>query len=75
MATGQPKASPKRTTSAASVSATVVPGTTTTPAFSAAMRADSLSPIISMASGGGPMNTAPASATARAKAASSARNP
>ena len=75
MATGQPRASPAATTSAGSASATVVPGTTATPAFSAARRADSLSPIISMAAGGGPMKTAPASATARAKAASSARNP
>ena len=75
MATGHPAASPKVTTSSASVRATVVPGTTATPAFSAAWRADSLSPIISMADGGGPTKTAPASATARAKAASSDRKP
>ena len=75
MATGQPCSSPKATTSSASASAAVVPGTPATPAARAAWRADSLSPMISMAAAGGPMKTAPAAVTARAKSAFSDRNP
>ena len=51
------------------------PGTTGTPAFSMAARARGLSPIASMAEGGGPTHVRPASITARAKPAFSERNP
>ena len=54
----------------------VVPGTTGTPAACiSCRRAPILEPIASIASGGGPMNTRPAAAQARAKAAFSARKP
>ena len=75
MATGQPCSSPKAMISAGSGSGSLRPGTPATPARSAASRALILSPIISIASGGGPMNVAPAAATARAKAAFSAKKP
>ena len=52
-----------------------VPGTIGTPTRSAARRAADLSPIISIASAGGPMKVNPESATARAKCARSDRNP
>ena len=52
-----------------------VPGTMGTPTRSAARRAADLSPIISIASAGGPMNMKPDSSTARAKCARSERNP
>ena len=52
-----------------------VPGTGATPAFVAAARLLILSPMISMTPGGGPTHTAPASMTAWAKTAFSARNP
>ena len=74
-ATGQPKASPNSTTSPASVGAVPVPGTGATPALVAATRLLILSPMVSMASGGGPTQTAPASITAWAKPAFSAKNP
>ena len=48
---------------------------TGTPAVSIARRALILEPIASIASGGGPMNTRPAAAQARAKSPFSARNP
>ena len=51
------------------------PGTTGTPAAATVALAAILSPIASMAAGGGPMKTRPASAQARANAAFSARNP
>ena len=51
------------------------PGTTATPAFSISARERTLSPIASIASGGGPMNTTPASRHARAKAGFSERKP
>ena len=53
----------------------VVPGTPSTPTASAARRALILSPITSMASGGGPMNVTPRSVMARAKSAFSEKNP
>src|SRR5438132_657752 len=56
MATGQPNSLPKATTSAPLCNTSLRPGTPLTPAFSAAMRDEILSPITSMASGGGPMN-------------------
>jgi len=52
-----------------------VPGTTGTPARMAARRAVVLLPIASIASGSGPMKVMPASRTARANAAFSARKP
>ena len=56
MATGQPNSSPKAMTWSPSVSTVLSPGTPSTPAFSAAIRELILSPMTSMASGGGPMN-------------------
>ena len=53
----------------------VRPGTTGTPAALTVCLARILSPMASIASGGGPMNTMPASAQARANAAFSARKP
>jgi hypothetical protein len=52
-----------------------VPGTTGTPAARACRRAASLSPIRSIAAGGGPTQRSPAPSTARANAAFSERNP
>ena len=52
-----------------------VPGTGCVPAASATWRAFILSPKASSTSGGGPTNTAPAAATARANAGFSDRNP
>ena len=51
------------------------PGTVGTPAADTCRLARILSPIVSRASTPGPMNTIPASAHARAKAAFSDRNP
>ena len=51
------------------------PGTTGTPAAATVALAAILSPIASIAAGGGPTNTSPAAAQARAKAAFSARKP
>ncbi len=52
-----------------------MPGTTGTPAAAIRSRAAVFEPITSIASGGGPIQTSPAPATARAKPAFSARNP
>ncbi len=51
------------------------PGTTGTPTACTVSLARILSPIKEIASAGGPMNTSPASAHARAKPAFSARKP
>ncbi len=75
MASGQPSSSPSWTTSAALVTASVVPGTTGTPAARICSRAAVLEPIVSIASPGGPIQTSPARETARANDAFSARNP
>ena len=75
MATGQPCSSPKATTSSGEVRTSVVPGTPATSARWAASRELILSPMISMASGGGPIQTSPASVTARAKSAFSEKKP
>jgi hypothetical protein len=53
----------------------VVPGTTGTFAFVASVRAAVLLPIAAIASAGGPIQTMPASRTARANASLSERNP
>ena len=53
----------------------MVPGTPGTPAAWAVRRDVTLSPMDSMASGGGPIQVTPAPATARAKSAFSEKNP
>jgi hypothetical protein len=53
----------------------VVPGTIGTPAACISSRARVLEPIASIAAAGGPMNVTPASSSARANAAFSARKP
>ena len=75
MATGQPNSWPKATTSSAEVRTSVRPGTPDTPTFSAAWRALILSPMTSMASGGGPMKVTPRSVMARAKSVFSEKKP
>ena len=75
MATGQPTSAPKPTTWAASVTGSVRPGTPDTPTASAARRELILSPMISMASGGGPMKVTPVAVMARAKSAFSEKKP
>ena len=75
MATGQPNSSPKATTSSPDSRNSVVPGTPSTPASWAAMRLDTLSPMTSMASGGGPMKVTPRSVIARAKSVFSEKKP
>ncbi len=75
MATGQPSSSPKATTSSGEVSGSERPGTPATPAFSAAMRELILSPMTSIASGGGPMKVTPRSVMARAKSVFSEKKP
>ena len=52
-----------------------LPGTTGTPEARIRSRAGTFSPIAAIASGGGPMNTTPASAQALAKAWFSLRKP
>ena len=75
IATGQPNSSPSRATSAAEVTGSVVPGTIGTPALRMSSRAATFDPITSIASGGGPIQTRPASEQARANEAFSARKP
>jgi hypothetical protein len=75
MATGNPYSRPKAMTSPASRTGSGVPGVSGAPASRAMCRARTLSPSASIASGGGPIQVRPAAATARAKAAFSARNP
>ena len=52
-----------------------VPGTEATSAVAAAFRDEILSPMISMAAGGGPIQATPRSVMARAKSAFSEKNP
>ncbi len=61
--------------SATSAIGVVVPGTDATCARAAARRDEILSPITSIASGGGPIHVTPAALTARAKSAFSEKNP
>ena len=75
MATGQPYSSPKATTSSGEVRGSERPGTPTTPTASAASRELILSPMTSMASGGGPMKVTPRSVMARAKSGFSEKKP
>ena len=75
MATGKPCSSPKSITCWASEMNVLSPGTPSTPTFSAAWRAEILSPITSMASGPGPMNFTPRSVIALQKSLFSEKNP
>ena len=75
MATGQPCSSPKARISSADAANSVVPGTIGAPPRNAALRLDTLSPISSIAEGGGPMNATPRSVTALAKSAFSLKKP
>ena len=75
MATGQPCSAPNATTWSGPDRKSVLPGTPSTPTFVAAARAEILSPITSMASGGGPMKVTPRSVMARAKSAFSLKKP
>ena len=75
IATGQPNSSPNFTISAALFTNSVVPGTIGAPPRNAALRDDTLSPISTIAAGGGPMNATPRSVMALAKSAFSEKNP
>lgn len=70
--TGKPM---RRAASARSSSGSAPPGSTGTPAAATVALARILSPIASIAPGGGPTNTSPARAHRRANAAFSARKP
>ncbi len=72
---GSPMRSIAARTPASLWSCGVSPGTTGTPAAAARRRASIFDPMRSIAEGGGPTNTSPASAQARANAAFSERNP
>ena len=76
MATGQPFSSPNATTSSADADdlGRARHARRPRPRW-AAMRELILSPITSMASGGGPIQATPASVTARAKSAFSEKKP
>jgi hypothetical protein len=63
------------TTAAISEAGAAIPGRSGAPACSAACRAQSLSPSRLITSGGGPIQVSPASSTAWANPALSARNP
>ena len=75
MATGRPCSSAKATTSSASLTGSLVPGTSGAPALVAMCRALTLSPREMIASGEGPIQVSPASMTAWAKSAFSDRKP
>jgi hypothetical protein len=75
IATGQPNSSPNSTTSSADARTSVVPGTPSTFARWAASRELILSPMTSIAAGGGPIQVTPAPETARAKSAFSEKKP
>ena len=75
IAIGQPSSSPRRRTSSALSTGSVVPGMIGTPAAFIRSRASVFEPIASIAAGGGPIQTRPASSTARANVAFSARKP
>ena len=73
--TGKPISSAAARAAAASVTRSVSPGTIGTPASRIRRRASVLSPITAIVAGLGPTKTSPASSTARAKSARSARKP
>ena len=72
---GYPISSPRRTTSAAEATGSVVPGMIGTPASCIRVRAAVFEPMSAIASGGGPIHTSPAASTAAANSAFSARKP
>ena len=72
---GKPIACASSRAVAASATRPSEPGTTGTPAFNAAPRADALSPIARIVSPLGPTKIRPAASTASAKAAFSERKP
>ena len=73
--TGKPTLSVKARAASSVRTGSAVPGTIGTPADAAILRAATLSPSASIASGDGPMNTMPASRHLRAKEARSERRP
>ena len=75
IATGKPISSATASTSATLSAGSVAPGTIGTPAARIRSRAAIFEPMASIASGGGPIQVSPASSTALAKSAFSARNP
>ncbi len=75
IATGQPNSSPKARISSADLVNSVVPGTIGAPPRSAALRELTLSPISTIAAGGGPMKATPRSVIAWAKSAFSLKKP
>ncbi len=75
IAIGRPFSSANFTASSASFSGSLVPGASGAFAFTAMCLALALSPRASMAAGGGPIQVSPASITAWAKSAFSARKP
>ncbi len=75
IAIGYPISSAAAITSSTLAAGSVVPGMIGTPASRIRSRAAVFEPIASIASGGGPIHTSPASPTCRAKEAFSARNP
>ena len=75
MSTGKPIPATAAARSASDRPGAPTPGTTGTPAAATVALAAILSPIASMAAGGGPMKTSPASAHARANTAFSDRKP
>ena len=75
IAIGSPCSCANAMTSSAPSTGSAVPGTSGAPTFWAMCRACTLSPRELMAAGGGPIQTSPASITAWAKSAFSARKP
>ena len=75
IAIGRPCSLANSTTSSAPPTGSLVPATSGAPTFSAMCRALTLSPRLSIAEGGGPIHTSPASITAWAKSRFSARKP
>jgi hypothetical protein len=74
-ASGQPWRSPNATAASGPSSGSTVPGTSGALACSATRRAATLSPMAAIAAGLGPTQRSPASITAWAKPAFSARKP
>ena len=75
IAIGSPCSAANASASAAPATGPSVPGASGAPTALAMCRAATLSPSASIAPGGGPIQVSPASVTARAKPAFSARNP
>jgi hypothetical protein len=75
MAIGRPCSSANASAASASATGPSLPGTSGAPTASAIRLASTLSPSRRVASGPGPIQTSPASITACANSALSARNP